>query len=271
MKTLTSRSLATRVLLASALTWGLGAVSVVEAKQATPDGFRKFLVYMGTGVYDPSNSNPRPGITDCQGIFCDGDYFQKVIMHRSDEEVAALTRRARAFYLKRFGIDVDDPANEGRVTFTMFTLNPDFEYRLYSISGQEAPKEGWVVRDGGYKLEVIDPHGIDLGGELSGTHAPAGSVMFFGHYNILVTDRSDTSKDEIIIHYRSRAPGLVRPGSFTFQCDLTHEKWGAGLAMGTESGIPLKDGRIRANGRNVITFGPESKLVNFPDTGYPAP
>lgn len=262
-----ARRLATAVALAASVGIGTGAYADDDdEKVATPAGFDKLAVYMGTGIFDPLNPEPRPGITDCVGIFCDGMFFQKDVMGRSDEEIAALRVEAKAFYLERFGIDVDDPALAGRISFTMFTLNPDFEYRLHVLSGANAPSEGWQIRDGGFQLAVTDPDGIDLGGVLDGTHAPEGSAMFFGNYNILVTDEDGEPEDELIVFYKSNVPGETLPnGAFTFRCDMFNEKWGEGLGVGTILTVPLEDGTVRANGRNILTFPPASALVEFPD------
>jgi hypothetical protein len=252
--------------LACMMFTGITSATNVEGKLPTPDGFNSLVVYMGTGIFDPTNAEPRAGIIDCEGIFCDGMFFQKQVMGRTDEEIYNLTVEAKAFYLERFGIDVDDPDNIGRVTFDMFTLNPDFEYRLYAASGLKAPSEGWLIRDGGFKLEVIDPNGIELGGELAGTHAPQGAAMFFGNYNILVTNKHGTPRDELLIFYKSNVPGETLPnGSFVFRCDMFNEQWGEGLGVGTILTVPLEDGTIRANGRNVITFLPVTETVDFPD------
>ena len=260
-----ARRLATAVALAASV--GISTGSYADDDQVTtPAGFDKLALYMGTGIFDPLDPEPRLGITDCVGIFCDGMFFQKEVMGRTDEEIAAVREQAKDFYWDRFGIDVDDPAMAGRITFTMFTLNPDFEYRLHVLSGANAPSEGWQIRDGGFQLAVTDPAGIDLGGELTGTHAPAGSAMFFGNYNILVTDEDGEPKDELIIFYKSNVPGETLPnGSFMFRCDMFIEEWGEGLGMGTILTVPLSDGRIRANARNVLTFPPVSALLEFPD------
>lgn len=262
-----ARRLATAVTLAASVGITPGAYADDdEDRVATPAGFDKLALYMGTGIFDPLDPEPRPGITDCVGIFCDGMFFQKEVMGRSDEEIAALRDEAKAFYLERFGIDVNDPALAGRIAFTMFTLNPDFEYRLHALSGANAPSEGWQIRDGGFQLAVTDPDGIDLGGVLAGSHAPEGSAMFFGNYNILVTDEDGEPKDELIIFYKSNVPGETLPnGGFTFRCDMFNEKWGDGLGVGTILTVPLEDGTVRANGRNILTFPPVSALVEFPD------
>jgi len=231
---------------------------------ATPAGFKQMLLYMGTGIYDPNEQEPRPGVTGCTGLFCDGDYFQKEIMNRTVDEIAQIKNDAKVFFFERFGIDVDDPANTGRVQMEMFTVNPDFEYRVQMASEMKVSSDGWMIRDGGFRLDILDPEGYELGGESQGSFAPAGSAMFFGNYNILATNKRGNPKKEIIISYKSKFPAFsLENGSFIFICDMFNEEWGDGLGMGNIRFIPLDDGRIRGNGRNVLSFPPSSDLDSF--------
>jgi len=240
-------------------------VANASGKQSIPDGFSHMLVYMGTGIFDPENLEPRPGVTGCTGGFCDGEYFQKEIMGRNDDEILMLEIKAKEFFLQRYGIYVDDPSMIGRTTFEMFTFNPDIQYRVYVAAGTKVSSEGWIIRDGGWKLEVIDPEGIDLGGELAGMHADKGYVMFFGDYNILVTDSHGKLKEELVISYKSTDPAVIaEDGSMTFRCEMSQEEWGKGQGFGTFTFIPQEDGTIRANGRNVLTFPPVSRLIEYP-------
>lgn len=240
-------------------------ISNADEKTLVPDGFEHMLVYMGTGIFDPNNPEPRPGVTGCVGGFCDGEYFQEAIMGRTSDEVALLEIQAKEFIMQRYGIYVDDPAMLGRTTFEMFTFNPDIQYRVHVAAGSEVPSEGWVIRDGGWKLEVVDPDGIDLGGEMLGVHADQGNLMFFGTYNILVTDTHGKIERELIIAYQSTTPAVIsEDGSMAFRCEMTHEKWGKGQGFGNFTFIGLEDGTIRANGRNVLTFPPISTLSEFP-------
>ncbi len=172
-----------------------------------PEGFDQLLVFMGTGIVDPNNLEPFPGVT-CAGLFCDGDFFNKEIMNRSEEEFAEITVQGKAFFLNRFGIDVDDPAVQERITFTYITLNPDIEYREYIASGTRSAAEGWLVRDGAFTLTVTDPNGLELGGEFAGTSVPAGTNFYFGNYNILETNRAGRPTKETIIFFQSAEPAL---------------------------------------------------------------
>lgn len=234
-------------------------------KVPPPDGFDSMLVYFATGIIDPNISEPRPGVTGCgEAIFCDGEFFHHQVMGRTVEEVNELEMEAKAYFLERFGIDVDDPINEGRIKLTRFTVNPDFQYRVQVFSGKQAPPDGWVVRDGGFRLLVTDPNGIWLGGESEGDFVKSGWAMFVGTYNILVTHHEEP-EEEIVIEYRSLYPaGVVDNGSFIFICQTYNNEMGTGVAMGTVQFLPLEDGTVRSNGRNIITFQPVSSVVDFP-------
>lgn len=256
------RSIATALACATLL--GISVPSDAQDKSSVPDGFNHVLLYMGNGIFDPNSPAPRPGITDCVNGFCNGDFFQKEVAHRTDAQIREQENLAKAFFLKRFGIDVDDPANIGRITLQMFTFHPDLEYRLYIASSTRVPPEGWIVRDGGWKLEVIDPNGIDLGGEFAGQHANQGNLMFYGDYNILITNNGGVPKDELVIHYKSHKPAITTPDGMTFLCDVSQDKWGEGVGMGTFQAIKRPDGLIRANVRNALSFPPSSRVINFP-------
>lgn len=244
--------------------------SYAAEKVNTPDGFNNVLVYMGTGVFDPSISEPRPGLTGCEGLFCGGEYFQKEVMGRTDAETAEIAMQAKDFYLERFGINVDALVAEGRVAFDMFTLNPDFQYRVQIATGMKAASgQGWIIRDGGFRLMILDPDGMDLGGEFAGHHADQFNAMFFGNYNILATNDNGKPQKELIVFYKSRQPAVIAAdGSMTFRCDMYNEEWGEGLGLGTLTVEPQADGTMRGNARNMLTFPATSMLNEFP--AFPA-
>jgi len=235
-------------------------------EMVTPAGFDSLVLYIGAGIFDPSVSETRPGVTGCTGLFCDGDFFQKEIMNRTDAEVAEIRENARQHFIMHFGIDVDDPAYAGRVRLTQFMVNPDFQYRVHALSNEQVPNEGWIIRDGGFQFEVLDPYGIDVNDPMMGQiHVPAGSGGFFGNYNILKTDKHGNPNGELIIFYQSDTPAVPLPnGDFYFKCTMFNDDWGKGVGMGTMNFIPLEDGRVRGNVRNVLSFPPVSTVAEFP-------
>ncbi|MCB1935901.1 MAG: hypothetical protein KDF59_08170 [Nitrosomonas sp.] len=278
---LRNKSKVISVLSAAALVLGLCAqVSVAKPGKAkhsaaghkaknemvAPAGFDSLVLYIGAGIFDPSVSETRPGVTGCTGLFCDGDFFQKNIMNRTDAEVAEIRENARQHFIMHFGVDVDDPAYAGRVSLTQFMVNPDFQYRVHALAGEQVPSDGWIIRDGGYQFLVTDPNGIYVNDPMMGQiHVPAGSGGFFGNYNILKTDKHGNPNGELIIFYQSDTPAIPLPnGDFYFKCTMFNDDWGQGIGMGTMNFVPLEDGRVRGNVRNVLSFPPVSTVTEFP-------
>lgn len=236
-----------------------------DNKRGVPAGFDGFLVYMANGVFDPDDPNPQPGLENCAGLFCDGGYFQREIMGRSDYEVELHEQAAKDFFRTRFGLDVDDPSLAGRIEYVSFMTRPNWDYRMY-VKNSKTRAEGWQVRDGGYNIRIIDPDGIDLGGESAGRHAPFNSVVFFGEYNILLKKRSKGKDKELVIEFRSATVHQIQDdGSVMLRCELFSELFGSGYAIVTLDNIEREDGLIQGRGRNVLTFPP------FIETIYKAP
>lgn len=227
--------------------------------QPTPAPFRQFLVYSAQGAYDPlagpfpdGCSPPDPLIST--GVCTDMErVFHKKIMRFSEEQIKAEERRAKEFYLERFGLDADRLLEEGRVALIPWLQDPRQDYRVFIFSGECVPSEGYKVRDGGFILAITDPRGVDLGGEFEGQKAPAGSGVLFGLYNILITGRHPR---EEVMRYRAR--GLLAPsqGVTAVDCDLYHPVWGEGLLQGTVFNKMLEGGHIQATRRSVLTFPP---------------
>ena len=220
----------------------------------TPEGFDQFAVFMATGVFDPTSPNPDPEITGCSFMFCDAPYFQEVVMGWNPTEIAAEEAAARLFFWERFGIDVDDLVASGRINFLPFSIDPRIEYRVYHMAGFRVPAGGWEVRDGGFLVIVVDPEGIELGGEFAGERAMAGSSMAIGAYNILTTRPNGQPGEEIVIRYKTPGPSVPVDGPIGFVCEIEEEAWGSGLAQGFIFHVPQPDGRLRFNIRNVLTF-----------------
>ncbi len=266
MKKVIYKKIVAMVAVVLMTTLALPVTSHAGKRAKTPAGFDKFIVFMGTGVFDPGNPEPRPGITGCTGMFCDGNYFNKVIMKRTDDEIEYLELEAKEFYARRFGLSLDDPNMEGRIELHRWGMNPDFEYRAYAIPNMRVPAEGFRVRDGGWFMQITDPKGVMLGGEFEGVHGPVNSVYFFGHYNIEITKHGHP-KDELIIGYGALTPVTPQSdGSFLIRCQLNHKKWGEGLIQGQIANITLPNGLVKGNGRNVVTFPPASRIDSFPGT-----
>ena len=195
-----------------------------------PDGFDQFLVILGTGLYDPAE--PHPVVPGCFQLFCEGPYFQEIVMGRTPEEILEQESAAKAFFFERFGIDVDDPANVGRIAFLFYSADPRVDYRVYHMAGERVPSFGWEILDGGWLWLVTDPDGYELGGELAGVHVPAGAFASFGEYHIQKTLPNGKPSGEIVIRFKAKTPILPKAdGSLMALCELEHPEWGHGLAQ----------------------------------------
>jgi hypothetical protein len=227
--------------------------------QRTPRGFDMYIVYMADGFYDPATPHPGrfPGCGNPVPGQCDSEYFQRNIMKRSSEEIAAEEAAAITFFNERFGLDVEDPANADRLLLAPIMVDPRTRYRVRTMAGMQIDDRGWVLQDGGWLLAVIDPDGFDLGGEFEGTHVPTGAFVAFGDYYISVPPQRGSQRDPIIIHYQSDKPIVVNAdGTVMFQCQLFSEEFGEGLAQGTSEWFNFEDGFVKMNIRNVLTFPP---------------
>jgi hypothetical protein len=221
---------------------------------ATPINHTKYLVLMANGIFDPNDPNFTPP---------DFDFFAREIMGWNDQQIAEYRQKAIKFFEKRFGINPESPEYAGRVIMVPFMLDPRWQYRVYTSSGDYVPPRGWVARDGGFQLVVVDPAGVELGGEFKGWQAPQGALAVFGEFNILVKPQLRGQPEEIIIHYESRQPVLQNSrfpldrsgnGALVAPFDVYHPEWGHGWAFAHIIDVPQPDGKLQVNNRNIMTF-----------------
>lgn len=168
---------------------------------------------------------------------------------------------AKDFYLTRFGIDVDMEVAAGRIDFGIWDADPRVLYRNYVNSNHKIPSRGSEVRDGGWQVTILDPTGMNLGGEFTGIHVPAGAQALWGNYNIAHRKRNGKIKSEEIIWYR--AGSFIVPNEL-FEiaaiCEVTRDGplWndGAqGFAMIAAKFFFPSATEIKFAVRNVLTFG----------------
>ncbi|HBY96150.1 MAG TPA: hypothetical protein DEP84_19705 [Chloroflexi bacterium] len=228
------------------LVLALGLVAAGWPHNPPPDNFGMQLVYMQDGVYDPS-------VPPAEGDLA--EWYHKTVMGRSDAEIEAQRAAAAAYFLEQFGETLGEPV--------AFGVDPRDEYRVYKITGMRVPAEGWVVRDGGFRIDIQDDgsggetlHGVYGGQE--GKWVPAGSLMVFGEYNIDVKKWSGhDDPNDIIIHYESAEPIIPTDDGLFFRCRLSSnsfDDFGGGLAQGVSASQTAPDGRKIANVRNILTF-----------------
>lgn len=236
------------LLLVTAALLAFSAIAAAWPHNPPPDNFGFQLVYMADGVFD-TNTPPPTGEYDNLA-----DWFHKGVMGRTEAEIEAERAKAQEYFHEQFGLDAD------LANIEAFALDPRTDYRAYKITGYDVPSEGWVVRDGGFRLMI--PAGTVLHGEFGGPGGwtmPRGGMVVFGEYNIDVTRPGDGAQpDDIIIHYESGSPIIGESGLPTaFQCIISSESFedhGGGLAQGVSASMTLDDGTQLSNIRNVLTF-----------------
>jgi hypothetical protein len=205
-------------------------------------------------VYIAEGPASAGSITDVDAVLA----FQREVMGRDAAAVAAYIEEAKAFYLRRFGLDffgVDAPTPIGPWEIDGAVLrgsvfHPDHGYTAYVVSEERVGEEGWTVRDASFGVSITADqvlHGT--WGGTTGKAVRAGSFVVFGDYNIKA-DRPGRGRDgTIMIHFESGSPiNADVDGTMHFICDLSHPAWGPGHARGTV----VADGGIR----NVLTFPP---------------
>jgi hypothetical protein len=255
-------------ILAILLIAGAG-VAYAATSASTPGGFDKVVVFMAAGQYDPA-------VPPAEGDLA--MWFHKDIMERTDEDITMTKEEATAYFNETFGLNSTNSPEP-----TAYGVDPRNDDRAYIISGMAVPPEGWVVRDGGFMVNLTEETTLygTWGGE-EGKTVPAGSLFVYGDYNIDVSSMDNVSPDNespdnespdnvsptmtptpaepIIIHYQSAepiVPDMVNNGT-TFRCTAI-APWGEGIAQGISYPQTVTDNMTginmtQANIRNVQTY-----------------
>lgn len=261
------------LVLAVLLIAGAGAAYTAISSSA-PDGFDRVVVFMATGTYDPSVP-PEEGDLAM--------WFHGDIMGRTDAEIETTREEAMAYFNETFGLNSTNSPEP-----VAYGVDPRNDYRAYYISDMDVPSEGWVVRDGGFMINLTDDTTLyGAWGEPEGKVVPAGSIFVYGDYNIdtsspYIGSQDNDSPDNVspdnespdnvsptmtpipgeplVIHYQSvepAVPDMVNNGT-TFRCTAI-APWGEGIIQALSypqtisdnmTGIDLK----QANIRNVQTY-----------------
>ena len=114
------------------------------------------------------------------------------------------------------------------------------------------PPEGWEVFDSNYSFLVVAPEGVELGGEFAGVRVPPGTILTFGDY--VIVDANQVV--QVRIRFKALRPLIPhsKSGMTLIECEADSPTLGAGLAVGVGIFGGSPDGRVRASGRNTITF-----------------
>jgi hypothetical protein len=227
----------------------LGSLSVIacddrqDPVNATPapNGYSNLVVFLGDGTWDPADPNfTAPTMEE----------VQREKWGFSDAEIQQYEADAKAFFVERFGLDVDDPANADRLLWTPYAADPRMRYRVVSMANHVVPAEGWPVTDSAFLLSVVDPAGFELGGEFAGVMVPVGTRVTYGRYWF------DTGEgDPISIDFRSIHPyGVDAFGVIPVRCELSSEQLGSGIANATGLLSQEPGGNFSLSAGNVLTF-----------------
>ena len=200
-----------------------------------PAGYDGFAIFITNGEWDLAT--PNPDIPNCEfaGGACQTDYYFTEIAGMSQAEIDAEAAKAKAWFKRRFGIDVDNPANADRLDFFISTTDSRMNFRAYYLSGRNVPPEGYPIRDGAFSVMITDPNGFTLGGDFPGRHVAQNSFAVFGEYNVLITNPAGNPVDEEIFYFRSDT--IIEPLSLTgppdgiaaFSCQLSNIPYDEGV------------------------------------------
>ncbi len=222
----------------------------VCAPQA-PEGYEALAVFIANGEL--------PG-DEPQALVGDFSFFTD-IMHWDTTTIDQWRQEKLDRLADKIG--VDDPANHPDLQVLMGTTNPNLNYHVVSFTGRAVPPEGWRVREGFLIAVVTNPAGLSLAGELEGLHVPVGTIVGGGGvYNLEVTNRhGHVTGEDIVFHFTTALPiQTVASGVAAFTCDVESDRFGAGIGQGIISNVPIGDGMVKANFRNVLTFSAQDGL-----------
>jgi len=209
-----------------------------------PDNLIKAMTFISTRPF-----NSVDGTFFLDGLFGgNGMGFFKNVLGLTDQQIEEKRNSVIAFYAERFGIDVNDP----KVYFTGFQIDPAADYRVIMMTGKDNdPGKGYPILDGGFAVAVIDPAGLDLGGEFVGTHVPAGTMFAAGGTYVI---KLGEHRRDLVINYQSRGPMQPVGTGGVINCEVFHPVWGKGLGWGYFEFYTLENGQITSQVRNVLTF-----------------
>jgi hypothetical protein len=206
-----------------------------------PEGYSNLIVFIGDGVWDP---------TDPNFVAPTMEEVQREYWGFSDADVQQYEADAKGFFLTRFGIDVDDPANADRILFIPYAADPRMGYRVVSMANRVVPAEGWPVIDAAYIVTIVDPAGFELGGDFAGVTVAADTRVTIGRYYI------DTGEgDPLLIDFQSVSPYNLDPfGLGAIECELSSEQLGAGEAYAAYRLGQQPSGDFALTASTVLTF-----------------
>lgn len=237
----------------------------------TSTGFTGMVVAVADGKYDALS--PNPDVPSCFDAICDPTYFVTEIAGWSEQQVEARIAEGKAFFLQRFGLDVDALEGNGSIALINLYADPRLNYRARFVGTEHVHELGWEMHDWG--LIVVALEDLALGGEFVGETVPPGTLISFGEYWIEKSrlDRRDgapriVSSDEyLVVRYRAASP--IPPanvsGRVAAVCEVFESPWGTGVAQVMSAPVFTGEAGLAVyNIRNVMTFDGGDGLGTYP-------
>lgn len=212
-----------------------------SASQSAPAPYSGAIVFIADGTWDPLDPNHVPTTFE---------QAQRELWGFDDAAIAQYVTDSNAFFLERFGIDVDDPALAERISVGELVVDERANYRVVSMSGRVVPREGWKVTDVTRSVAITDPAGLELGGEFEGIVAPVGAMITVGRYTF-ASDEGET------FHIDFRSASFIAfngVGTAVAHCELTSEAFGPGEAFVAVRQQQSPSGEVTMDLRNVLLF-----------------
>ena len=205
------------IVLAIVLVGSMAVAASMHTTAQAPVGFEQIVLLIATGEYDEAE---RPENDDL------GVWFHEEIMGRTQQEIDELADEADEYFWEQFGDDYDPD------TLVAFGVDPEVGVRAFAIGGMTVPREGFVVREGGFKADVLVD---EIGGEEIWGIAVWGEIVIQPHR----LPREREVPEEMVITFRTEEPiTRARYTDWTaFEVILESELWGDGwlLAMARET------------------------------------
>ena len=201
-----------------------------------PEGYSAMYVQVADGSSDPLDPEQNPAAADVYAEHI-GDDFE------------AWREEGYLWIAETFGLDIFDPSMEGRLVTYEAALSPGARYRVVSSTAEEIPEEGLPIIDIGLSVTVVDPLGMELGGEWEGTFAPPGTGAAYGLY---IFDRGE---EKVVAPFRSRGPmNSSAIGVSSLECIVEHPELGVGSATVFSEIAQSEQGLFDYDIRTVVLF-----------------
>ncbi|MFM2160555.1 MAG: hypothetical protein RLZZ383_67 [Pseudomonadota bacterium] len=213
-------------------------------------GASQVIDIVGDGTFNPNvapEALPDAVATAIPGRWA-STFVAETVLGWTAAEIEADKAEGRAFLSERYGLDVEDPAYEGRLTTVDTTLDPRTGFRVVQSTLFDVPEGGLSSWNLATLVVATDPAGVPLGGDFEGEVLGAGQAVLFGAY-VFPTD------DGVYrVAYRSLLPAVIQDGALVWTCEVESEDFGAGVAQGLAILTPTAEGEVAADIRNHVTF-----------------